>query len=31
MKEEQILIRISGRDRVGLTSEIMAVLAKYDA
>ncbi|MBP5675970.1 MAG: phosphoserine phosphatase SerB [Bacteroidales bacterium] len=31
MKEEQILIRISGRDRVGLTSEIMSVLAKYDA
>ena len=31
MKKEQILIRISGKDRVGLTSEIMAVLAKYDA
>ncbi|MBO4340693.1 MAG: phosphoserine phosphatase SerB [Bacteroidales bacterium] len=31
MKPEQILIRISGKDRIGLTSEIMSVLAKYDA
>ena len=31
MKKEQILIRISGKDRVGLTAEIMAILAKYDA
>ena len=31
MKEEQILIRISGKDRVGLTASIMAILAKYDA
>ena len=31
MKQEQILIRISGKDRVGLTAEIMAILAKYDA
>ena len=31
MKEEQILIRISGKDRVGLTASIMEILAKYDA
>jgi phosphoserine phosphatase len=31
MKEEQILIRISGKDRVGLTAETMAILARYDA
>jgi phosphoserine phosphatase len=31
MKKEQILIRISGQDRVGLTADIMAILAKYDA
>ncbi|MBO4742730.1 MAG: phosphoserine phosphatase SerB [Bacteroidales bacterium] len=31
MKEEQILIRISGKDRIGLTTSIMAILAKYDA
>ena len=31
MKEEQILIRISGKDRVGLTASIMAILARYDA
>ena len=31
MKQEQILIRISGKDRIGLTSEIMTILAKYDA
>ena len=31
MKEEQILIRISGKDRIGLTASIMAILARYDA
>jgi len=31
MNMEQILIRISGKDRVGLTAEVMAILAKYDA
>ena len=31
MKQEQILIRISGEDRIGLTASIMAILAKYDA
>ena len=31
MKEEQILIRISGEDRIGLTASIMAILARYDA
>ena len=31
MKQEQILIRISGKDRIGLTSEIMTILAKYNA
>ena len=31
MKKEQILIRISGEDRIGLTASIMAILAKYDA
>ena len=30
-QKEQILIRITGKDRSGLTSEIMGVLAKYDA
>ena len=29
--EEQILIRITGRDRPGLTASIMGILAKYDA
>ena len=29
--QEQILIRISGKDRIGLTAEIMTILAKYDA
>lgn len=29
--KEQILIRINGQDRQGLTAQIMAVLAKYDA
>ena len=31
MNKEQILIRISGKDRVGLTASIMAILARYDA
>ena len=31
MKEEQILIRISGKDQVGLTASIMGILARYDA
>ena len=31
MKKEQILIRISGADRVGLTASIMGILARYDA
>jgi len=31
MKYEQILIRISGNDRQGLTAAIMSILAKYDA
>ena len=31
MKKEQILIRISGEDRIGLTASIMAILARYDA
>ena len=31
MKKEQILIRISGKDRVGLTASIMAILARYNA
>ena len=30
-QKEQILIRISGKDRIGLTAEIMAILARYDA
>jgi phosphoserine phosphatase len=30
-KEEQILISITGQDRPGLTSSIMAILARYDA
>jgi phosphoserine phosphatase len=29
--EEQILIRITGQDRPGLTASIMGILAKYDA
>ena len=28
---EQILIRISGKDRAGLTASVMEILAKYDA
>ena len=31
MKKEQILIRIAGQDRVGLTAGVMAILATYDA
>ena len=31
MKEEQILVRITGQDRPGLTADIMGILAKYDA
>ena len=30
-KEEQILVRITGQDRPGLTASVMAILAKYDA
>ena len=31
MDYEQILIRISGKDRPGLTADVMAILARYDA
>ena len=31
MKEEQILIRITGQDRPGLTAAMMSILARYDA
>lgn len=31
MKEELILLRITGEDRPGLTASIMRILAKYDA
>ncbi len=31
IKQEQILVRITGQDRPGLTASIMAILAKYDA
>lgn len=31
MDKEQILIRISGKDQVGLTASIMAILARFDA
>lgn len=31
IKEEQILVRITGQDRPGLTAAIMGILAKYDA
>ena len=31
MKQEQILIRITGQDRPGLTTSIMSILAQYDA
>ena len=30
-RKEQILVRITGQDRPGLTASIMAILAKYDA
>ena len=30
-REEQILVRITGQDRPGLTASIMGILAKYDA
>ena len=30
-KEEQILIRITGQDRPGLTASVMKILARYDA
>ena len=30
-KQEQILVRITGQDRPGLTASIMGILAKYDA
>ncbi len=31
MKKEQILIRITGKDRTGLTAAVMSILARYDA
>ena len=31
MTQEQILIRISGKDQIGLTASIMAILSRYDA
>jgi phosphoserine phosphatase len=31
MAKEQILVRIAGKDRSGLTASIMSILAKYDA
>lgn len=31
IQEEQILIRVTGQDRPGLTAEIMCILAEYDA
>ena len=30
-KEEQILIRITGQDRPGLTAAVMGILARYNA
>ncbi|MDD6752510.1 MAG: phosphoserine phosphatase SerB, partial [Prevotella sp.] len=30
-KEEQILIRITGKDRPGLTASVMEILARKDA
>ena len=30
-RKEQILIRISGKDRIGLTAEVMSILSHYDA
>ena len=29
MKEEQILVRITGQDRPGLTASVMGILSKY--
>jgi len=31
MTQEQILIRISGKDQIGLTASIMSILSRYDA
>ena len=31
IQEEQILVRVTGQDRPGLTASIMGILAKYDA
>ena len=31
LREEQILVRITGQDRPGLTASVMSILAKYDA
>ena len=31
IKQEQILVRITGQDRPGLTASIMGILAKYNA
>ena len=31
MKQEQILVRITGQDRPGLTASVMGILARYDA
>ena len=31
MKKEQILVRITGQDRPGLTASVMSILAHYDA
>ena len=30
-KEEQILVRITGQDRPGLTASVMSILARYGA
>lgn len=30
-RKEQILVRITGQDRPGLTASVMGILAKYDA
>ena len=29
-REEQILVRITGQDRPGLTASVMGILAKYE-
>ena len=31
VKKEQILVRITGQDRPGLTASVMEILAKYNA